>query len=390
MKTAKYILVLLVTGAFLGGCTPASSPDSDKPSSDTRSVIRFGVNEPLTGANESGGNLELQGITLAHQLYPTVLGRTIELVIQDNRSEVEQSAAVTTEMVEDSKVNAVIGSYTSSLSLAAGPIIQEAGIPTVGGSCTNALVTAGNEYYFRVCFIDPFQGTVMADYAYNHLKARSAVIVFEDSSDYSVGLAKSFSDAFVELSGKSDSILETLSYATGDRDFSQQAAKISTLKPDLVFAPGNDTESALLIKQARAANIRIPFLGGDTWETQEFLKEGGDAVEGAAFSSFYNPKAVDTALGKQFVTAYRKKYGSDPNGPSVNGFDAYMVLRDAIERAKSADPKQIRDELAKTNGFQGAGGPVQLDENRNAIKPVVIMNVDKNQFRYLETINPKQ
>lgn len=389
-RLALLLVLVLIIGAFgFAGCAPkAAAPAADAPAATTGDVIKIGVFEPMTGANAAGGAMEVEGAQLANKLYPEILGKKIELVVVDNKSDKVEAANAATRLIEKEKVVAIIGSWGSSLSMAAGPIAQEAQVPVVGASCTNPLVTFGNDYYFRVCFIDPFQGTVMANYAFTELKAKKAAIIQEVSNDYSVGLAKFFTDAFVQLTGDANAIVEVSSYNTGDNDFSAQLQNVAAKKPDVIFAPGNFTESAMLIKQAKEQGIAIPFLGGDTWETPEFLTVGGDAVNGAIYSFFYDSKAFSTDLGKQFTEEYTKQYSKDPAGVTALGFDAYMVVYDAIKRANSADPKAIRDAIAATKDYPGAAGIITLDENGDAVKSAVIKKVENGQFTYMTTIEP--
>ncbi len=355
-------------------------------------IVKFGVFEPLTGANAAGGAEELDGIRLAQSLYPTVkvggVEYKIELAIADNKSDKVEAANAGQSLVDRDKVQVVLGSWGSGLSMAAGPIFRDAKIPAIGLSCTNPLVTKGNEYYFRVCFLDPFQGTVMATYANKNLKAKKAVIIREVSNDYSVGLAKFFSDNFVKLTGDKAAILATLNYNTGDQDFSAQLTQIKSLKPDVIFAPGNYTESALIIKQARELGIKTPFLGGDTWEIAEFINVGKTAVEGAVMSTFFDNDAPLTPLSKVFVAEYQKKYGKLPSGTAVLGFDGYLLAIDAIKRANSIDPVKIRDAIAVTKNFAGASGYITLDAEGDPIKSAVIKEVKGGKFVYKDTVNP--
>ena len=268
----------MAAGVSMVGCSNSGS------SSD---VIKIGVFEPLTGANGAGGADEYDGIKLANKLFPTVLGKKIQLVAVDNKSDKVEAANAATVLAQKEKVNAVIGSWGSSLSMAGGPIFAEAKIPAVAVSATNPNVTKGNEYYFRVCFLDPFQGVVGANYAFKTLNAKKVAIIREVSNDYSVGLAKFFSDEFVKLTGDAKSIVATADYNTGDQDFTAQLTNIKQFEPDVIFAPGNYTESALIIKQARALGMKAQFVGGDTWDVNSFLEVGGASVEGATFSTFF-------------------------------------------------------------------------------------------------------
>jgi branched-chain amino acid transport system substrate-binding protein len=346
----------------------------------------------MTGANAGGGALEVEGIKLANQLYPTVkVGDKeykIELVIADNKSDKVEAANAAQRLVDKEKVQVVLGSWGSSLSMAAGPIVKDKKIPAIGLSCTNPLVTKDNDYYFRVCFIDPFQGTVMANYAYKEVKAKKAAIIREVSNDYSVGLAKFFEDSFKKLTGDDKSILAELNYNTGDQDFSAQLTEVKKFKPDVIFAPGNFTESALIVKQARELGIKTPFLGGDTWETPEFIDVGKKAVEGVVFSTFFATEVPITDTSKIFLDAYRKQYNKEPAAVTALGFDGYLVARAAIEKAATLDTVKIRDAINETKDFPGAAGMITFDQDRNATKSAVIKTVKDGKFTYLTTIQP--
>jgi len=381
MKRLGIVLASVAVLAMLAACGPAAPK-----------TVKFGVFEPLTGANAGGGALEVEGIELANALYPTVkVGDKeikIELVKADNKSDKVEAANAAQRLVDKDKVQVVLGSWGSSFSMAAGPIVKQAKVPAVGLSCTNPLVTKDNEYYFRVCFLDPFQGTVMATYANKEVGAKKAVIIREVSNDYSVGLAKFFADAFKQLTGDESAILAELNYNTGDTDFSAQLTEVKKFNPDVIFAPGNYTESALIIKQARELGLTTPFLGGDTWETPEFIDVGKDAVEGAVFSTFFATEVPITETSKIFLDEYRKKYNKEPAAVTALGFDGYLVARAAIEKAQSVDPVKIRDAIAVTKDFPGAAGMITLDENGDAVKSAVIKVVQGGKFTYKSTVQP--
>ena len=377
-RLAIFLLLLVVLALVGAGCIKKES-----------NVIKIGVFEPITGANAAGGQLEVEGIQLANKLYPEVLGKKVELVIADNKSDKVEAATAAARLVEKEKVTAIIGSWGSSLSMAAGDIVRQGKVPPVGASCTNPLVTAGNDYYFRVCFIDPFQGTVMANYAYKNLNARKAAIIQEVNNDYAVGLAKFFMDSFKQLTGDENSIVAVANYNTGDQDFSAQLTNVKAKNPDVIFAPGNFTESALIISQAKKLGITCPFIGGDTWETQEFLDIGKEAVEGAVFSTFFATETPITAESAKFIEAYRKEYGKEPAAVAALGYDAYILILDALKRAGTTDRVKLRDEIAKTKDFPGAAGVITLDANGDAIKNAVIKVVKDGKFAYLDTITPQ-
>lgn len=377
--SALTLAAALVAGASIVSCSKTGA-DAD--------VIKIGVFEPLTGANGAGGAAEYDGIKLANKLFPTVLGKKVELIAVDNKSDKVEAANAATVLAQKEKVNAVIGSWGSSLSMSGGPIFAEAKIPAVAVSATNPNVTKGNEYYFRVCFLDPFQGTVGAAYAFNELKAKKVAIIREVSNDYSVGLAKFFVDEFVKLTGDPASIVATADYNTGDQDFSAQLTNIKQFEPDVIFAPGNYTESALIVKQARALGMTAQFVGGDTWDENAFLEVGGAAVEGATFSTFFANDVPINKTSEAFLKAFRDEYKKEPAAVSALGYDAYLVILDAITRANSAEPEKIRAALTQTKDFEGSAGSITINAERNADKAAVFKTVKDGKFTFLTTVKP--
>ena len=383
-KLSILLIALLTVSLLISGCAPAASDET----AAEEDVIKIGVFEPMTGANAAGGELEVEGIRLANRLYPEVMGKKVELVIVDNKSDAVEAASAAALLVEKEQVAAIIGSWGSSFSMAAGDVIKDK-VPTVGASCTNPLVTQGNDWYFRVCFIDPFQGKVMATYSYENLGARKAAIIQEVNNDYAIGLAKFYTDAFKELTGDDDAIVSVANYNTGDQDFNAQLTNIKSANPDVIFAPGNFTESALIVKQAKQLGIDVPIIGGDTYETPEFVDIGGEAVEGCVFSTFFTSETPITAESETFLEEYRAEYGKEPAAVTALAYDAYILILDAIERAGSTDPVALRDALAETEGFEGAAGIITLDENGDAVKNAVIKQVKNGEFVYMDTIEPR-
>jgi branched-chain amino acid transport system substrate-binding protein len=387
------VILLLTMSLVLSGCgsKPAETDKKDdgaEQKAADEDVIRIGVYEPMTGASAAGGQMTVEGIELAKEMYPEVLGKEIKLFIVDNKTDKTESANAVARLIEKDKVCVIIGSYGSSNSMAGGQVAKEKKVPAIGCSPTNPLVTLDNDYYFRVCFIDPFQGKVMAKYAFNTLKAKKAAIIMDMANDYSVGLSNFFREAFIELTGDKDAIVAETKYKTNDQDFSAQLTAIKDLKPDVIFAPGNYGESALLIKQARDLGITAPFLGGDTYEAPEFIDIGGKEVEGVSFSTHYTAEAPVTEVSKEFLDAFEKKHGQAPSAFAALGFDAYLVAREAIEKAGSTDPQAIRDAIAKIQDFEGATGIITLDENGDANKSAVIKQVKDGKFVYIETVQP--
>lgn len=384
MKLRKILAAVLASSLAIGAL--AGCGGGKKDGGKGGDVIKIGVFLPLTGDNAAGGELELRGIKLANKLHPKVMGKKVELVVADNKSDKAEAASVAARLIEKDKVKVLLGSYGSSLSMAAGNIVKEAKVPAIGTSCTNPQVTANNDYYFRACFIDPFQGTVMANYAFKK-GAKKVVIIQEVSNDYAVGLAKFFKDAFEKLAG-AGSILEVANYQTGDKDFSAILTNIKAKNPDAIFAPGNFTESALLVKQARQLGIKAPFLGGDTWETQEFIDVGGKDVEGVAFSTAFDREKATTAEAKKFLEEYVKEYKGEPSALTALAYDAYLMAIKGIEKANSLDTVKIRDAIAKTKDLEGVTGKTTLDKNGDPIKGAVIKTVKDSKFKYLDFVAP--
>ncbi len=385
-KIAALLLALVMTATAFTGCKKVDSTTTGGQTTGG-DTIKIGVFEPLTGANAAGGEAEVEGVKIANKLYPTVLGKKVELVVADNKSDKAQATTAAARLIEKDKVSAIIGSWGSSLSMAAGELVKKNKVPAVGASCTNPLVTKGNDYYFRVCYLDPFQGTVMANYAFK-TGAKKAAIVQEVSNDYAVGLATYFKEAFVKLTGDPNSVVTTVNYNTNDQEFGAQLSTVKAANPDVVFAPGNFTESALVMKQARQLGITVPFLGGDTWDIDEFTTVGGKDVEGATISTFFDDAAPVTAEGKKFVEAYKKEY-PNKNMAAVTalGYDAYLVIIKAIEAANSSDPTAIRDALAKTAGVEGATGQITFTADGDADKnSAIIKEVKDGKFTYKDTV----
>ena len=351
--------------------------------------IRIGVYEPMTGAMAAGGQQTMEGIELAHEQRPKVLGLPVRVVLVDNRSDKVEAATAVTRLIQKDKVCAIIGSYGSGLSMSGGPVAQAAKVPVMGCSPTNPLVTLGNDYYFRACFIDPFQGRVMAQFAYDKLGARKAAIIQDIAQDYAVGLANFFRQAFVELTGDPKSVVAFTSYQTGDRDYTAQLTYVANAKPDVVFAPGYYADAAVLVTQARSLGLKMPFLGGDTFEAPEFIEIGGKNVEGVYFSTHYSADAPVTAASEKFVALYKAKFKTAPNTFAALGYDCYNLVLDAIERAGSSDPKAIRDTMAKTKGFVGATGIITLDSNGDATKSAVVLVVKDGQFKLVDVVHPR-
>ncbi|HHY47290.1 MAG TPA: ABC transporter substrate-binding protein [Firmicutes bacterium] len=347
--------------------------------------IKIGCNLEMTGGTAAYGQMAWEGLELIQELVkPEVLGRPVKLVVVDNKTDRVEAANATSRLIEKEKVVAIIGPMISGNMLAAGPIAEKYGIPIIGPSTTNPLTTQGKQYVFRACFIDPFQGTIAAKFAYNNLKARTAAIISDISQDYCVALGNFFAREFTRLGGK---VVTTVYLRTGDQDFSAQLTAIKNSNPDLIYMPNYYQEIALAARQARDLGLKQPILSGDGADAPELIQIGGPAVEGLMHTAFWHEKAAVTELGKKYIEKYRAKYGKAPNAFGALAADSYLILLDAIKRANSVDPKKIRDAIEATSGLQVVTGPVTI-ENGDAIKPIVIRRVEKGEFQYLDIVQP--
>jgi len=354
--------------------------------------IKIGVHEPMTGPLAAGGQMTMEGVNLAYEQTPTVLGEPIKMVLVDNKGEKVEAANAIARLIEYEDVIAIVGSYGSTVTIAGGEVANRAGIPMVGCSPTNPLCTLGKPFVFRACFIDPFQGAVMANFAINNLKAKTTVVIQDIAADYSVGLSNFYRNSFIELTGKKESVLGLISYqggGIGDQDFTAQLSFAAGKDPDVIFIPAASYgDVALMIMQAREMGIDATFLGGDTWEAPEFLDVGGKSIEGSYFSTHFDATAVTTKAAEVFSKDFMAEYGKLPSAFAALGFDAYNMVIDAIKRANSSDPKAIRDALAETEGFEGVTGIISLDENGDAVKDAVIKTIENGEFKYVTTVHP--
>jgi branched-chain amino acid transport system substrate-binding protein len=341
---------------------------------------------PMTGAVAAYGQDAKAGIEIAMEMKPEALGKKLNFVIADTKSDKIEAANAMSRLIEKDKVFAVIGEMISGDTMAGAPIAEKAMIPVVSPTATNPLVTQNKKYIFRVCFIDPVQGDIAAKYAFNTLKAKKAALIVDKSQDYCVGLAKFFKDAFTQLGGK---IVAETFCVTEDKDFSAQLSTIKPTAPDVIYAPNYYSPVALFTKQARELGVKAPVLAGDGAQADELIQIGGKEVEGVAFTGHFHPQAATTDLAKDWMARFEKKYpGKQPNAFHALGADAYFVLLDAITRANSMKGESIRAALATTKDFSAISGKLSIGEDGNAVKPMVINVVKGGKFEYLTTVNP--
>jgi branched-chain amino acid transport system substrate-binding protein len=378
--------------AATSGCTKKGTQSGTSGTANTvvsGNEILVGEYGSFTGSEATFGISTSQGIKMAIEEKNKaggVKGKQIKLISLDNQGKAEEAASAVTRLITQNGVIAVIGEVASSRSLAAAPIAQQNKIPMISPSSTNPKVTEVGDYIFRVCFIDPFQGTVMAKFAWENLKAKKVAILRDVKSDYSVGLADYFIKKFKELGGD---IVSDQSYQSGEMDFKAQLTQIKAAKPDAIFIPGYYTEVGLIARQAKQLSIAAPLLGGDGWDSSKLYEIGGTAINGSYFSNHYTTETKDPIV-VDFIKRYKERYGGDtpPDGLAALGYDAAKVLIEAMERAPELSPKAIRDEIAKTTDFVGVTGKISINEQRNAVKPAVVVKVDGTTNRYVTTINP--
>jgi branched-chain amino acid transport system substrate-binding protein len=350
-------------------------------------TVRIGVYLPMTGGVASFGQMEWAGIQTANAMKPTVLGRKVELFLVDTRSDKIEAANAVSRLIEKNKVSAIIGEAISGNTLAGGPIAEKARVPMVSPTATNPLVTQNKQYVFRVCFLDSFQGEAAARFAFQNLKARRAAVLTDKSQDYCVGLAEFFKKGFNKMGGK---IVAESFCQSGDQDFSAQLSTIQAAKPEVLFIPNYYTEDALIARQAKELGLNVPIFGSDGAQTPELIQIGGPAVEGIHFIGHFHARGASTPLAKEFIKNFTRKYPKEKDITAFHalGADAYFVLLEAMERAKSVAGEKIRQELVKTKKFQAVSGVMDIGPDGNAVKSAVILTVKNGEFAYLTTLNP--
>jgi branched-chain amino acid transport system substrate-binding protein len=354
----------------------------------SQETIKIGEYASLTGKEATFGQSSHKGTLMAIEEANAaggVLGRQIELVTDDNQSKQGESATIVKKLIFRDKVVGILGEVASMRSLEAAPLCQVYKVPMVSPSSTNPKVTQIGDYIFRICFIDPFQGTVMAKFAKDTLKIRRVALVTSVSSAYSVGLSKYFRERFTADGGE---VAIEQKYTEGDKDFNAQLTAIKAAGVEGIYVSGYYTEAALICKQARELGITVPLFGGDGWEAPELIEIGGSAVEGCYYSTHYSPQ-VDTPVVRGFVARFRARYGGEtPDAMAALGYDSAGVMVDAIRRAGSTAGPAIRDALAATRDYPGVTGVTTMDKERNASKAAVVIMVKDGKFKFLQSVAP--
>lgn len=390
--------LLVVAGALvLSGCGAAK---------DELVIGEFGS---LTGNDATFGQSTKNGVQVAMDELVAekggkIGGLPVRVVVEDDQGRAEEAATAVQKLINQDRVIAVLGEVASSRSLAGGPICQGAGVPMISPSSTNPRVTQVGDFIFRMCFLDDFQGRVMARFAAENLGLKKVAILKDVKSDYSVGLTQYFTDAFKEMGG---AVVIEQAYSAGDQDFRAQLTAIKAKHPDAIVVPGYYTEAGLIARQTRELGIKAPLIGGDGWESEQLLEIGGEALDGCYYSNHWaldypNPKLQD------FVKRYRAACKSDPDAIGGLAYDAANVLFGALERLAEQSPedfrnlsasraggesrkaacRKLRDLIAGTAEYPGVTGTITLDQNRNASKPAVVIEIKGGKKIYNTTIKP--
>lgn len=367
-KVLAIILVLALSTVLFAGCGGTSG------GGDT---IKIGVYEPASGDNGAGGKQETLGVQYANSVAPTVqVGNKtykVELQIVDNQSSTDKAPSAAQSLVSGG-VKTVLGSYGSSVCIAATDIFKKAGIPAIGLSCTNPQVTNGNGIYWRICYLDPFQGTVLANYAVDQYKAKTAYILTKQGDDYSVGLGNYFKQAFEKLGGK---VVEG-QFQEGNSDFTAYIQNAVKANADVFFSPTSTDAASLIISQAAAQKVKFPLLAGDTWDSSVILNAAKGSTLNIGVSTFFD-EGDKSAAGAKFVSGFKgwlnanadKKANNGGNdivaAVSALGYDGYMMALQAIKNAGSVDTKAILKAVPTTT-YTGVTGEIKFDAKGDAIR----------------------
>lgn len=341
----------------------------------------------MSGPQATFGQSTHHGIELALKELNAaggVKGKKFKLVNYDDQGKPEEAANATLRLISQDHVQVVLGEVASTNSKQMAPICQNNKVPMITPSSTNPEVTRIGDYIFRVCFIDPFQGTVMAKFAHDNLKMTKVAVLSDVRSDYSMGLSKFFTETFTKLGGK---IVAQASYSQGDVDFKAQLTQLKAANPEAVYAPGYYNDIGLIVSQARDLGLNVPFMGGDGWDSSKLYELGGKALNGCYFSNHSTNQDPNPRLQK-FIADYKAAYGEVPDALAALGYDAMKVAGDAFAREKGASGADLRDAIAQTKDFPGVTGQITLDKDRNAVKPAVVLKIEDGKQVYQTTIAP--
>ncbi len=379
-------------------------------SNGEKGEIVIGEYGSLTGTAATFGLSTKEGVELATKEQNTaggIAGNTIRVVVEDDQSKPEEAATAVNKILSSDRPVAVLGEVSSSRSLAAAPLLQRASVPMISPSSTNEKVTLIGDYIFRVCFIDPFQGEAIAKFAYGDKGLRKVAILEDVKNDYSVGLAKVFTENFTAMGGE---IVGQEAYSEGDFDFKAQLTNLIAKEPEALILTGYYTEVGLIARQARELGFKGVFLGGDGWDSEKLVENGKDAIVGGYYTNHYSVDDPSPAV-QDFIKKYEAEYHKKPDGLAALGYDAakilYMAMTDvakdpamaaafadrsstpATDETRLAARKALRDRLAVVKDYPGVTGNITIDKDRNAEKPAVVVEVTKDGPKFVSKISPK-
>lgn len=389
-------LVALIIVLSLAGCGGGATGTGGDAGQGGGGAIKVGLNAELSGGVASYGQSFVKGVELAAEKINAegglLDGRKIELVKADNKSEAAESTNAALKLMTQDNVVAIIGAATSGNTMAMIELANENQIPVIAPTATSPGVTVDpetgetHEFMFRVCFIDPFQGEAAAKFALDELKVKRAAVFTDSSSDYAKGLAEAFKEAFTAGGGE---IVAEESYVQKDTDFKSQLTRIKGANPDFLFIPGYYEEVGLIIKQAREdVGLDIPMMGGDGWGSPRMVELAGAAnLNNTFFTNHYSSEDPDPEI-QAFVKAFQEKYGEVPDGFAALGYDAMLLLADAIKRAGDADPVKIKDALAQTKDLRVVTGTLSIDEKHNPIKAAAVIEFKDGKQVFRTKVNP--
>lgn len=363
--------------------TPAADAATETSGAD---AIVIGHYASMTGSEATFGVSTDNGIKLAikeRNAKGGVKGKQIKLITYDDQGKASECTTAVTRLITRDKAVAILGEVASSRSIAGGQVAQKYGIPMVSPSSTNPQVTEIGDMIFRVCFIDPFQGEVCAKFAKTRNWTKAAIL-YDRTQAYSTGLSDNFKTAFTAAGG---TIVTEQAYSGGDSDFGAQITTIKAANPDVIFVPGYYTDVGNIAIQIRKAGITAPLLGGDGWDSAQLGATAGDAINGSFYSNHYSHQETRPAV-QSFVSTYQTEFGAIPDGLAALGYDAAMILFDAMDRAPSTSGKDIAAALAATTDYSGVTGVISMDANRNARKPAVILEMKGGEPTYVATVSP--
>jgi branched-chain amino acid transport system substrate-binding protein len=376
MKKTICICLVLLISLFYNGFSLA------------KDIVKIGLITPLTGDVKTFGESTKNAFNIALEEYAKTGKYKIQPIIADDRNDPTEGANAALKLITQDKVVAIIGPLTSKVAIPVSEIANSNKTPMISGTATSPKVTISDgkrkPYVFRACYIDPFQGTIGANFATKQLKTKTAAVLYDVGNDYSKGLAEYFKVTFAKGGG---SVVAYESYQKDDVDFSALITKVGMKKPEVIYVPDYYNKVALIAKQIREKGLKSALIGGDGWDSPELIKIAGNAIVGGSFTNHYSPDRKDP-VADAFIKKYKEKFGNVPDALGALGYDSTVMLLKVLDSVKRPTQEEIMKALAAVKNFKGVTGTISFDKNGDAIKSAVILKVEKDGFKYLTTINP--